>query len=146
MPFSARVRIGAGWVMLYCDDPKSALAQFSEAVRLDAIDANAGEALAGLSFTQLTLGRTAEAVESGRRAVALSPDQLTAHRALVAALGQAGRPAADAVADLLARDPGFNLSDYLSNRLRDANRPLFTIAREGLRRAGIPERAMHARL
>jgi DNA-binding winged helix-turn-helix (wHTH) protein/tetratricopeptide (TPR) repeat protein len=141
MPYSARVRTGAGWVMLYCDEPETAVAQFSEALRLDAIDANSGEALAGLSFAQLTLGRTAEAVESGRRAVALSPDQLTAHRALVAALGQAGQPAADAVAELLARDPRFNLSDYLSNRLRDANRPLFTVAKDGMRRAGIPERA-----
>lgn len=141
MPFSARMRTGVGWVMLYCDDPEAAAAQFSEAVRLDPIDANSGEALAGLSFAQLTLGRTAEAVESARRAVAASPDQLTGHRALVAALGQAGQPAAEAVAELLARQPRFNLSDYLSNRLRDAGRPLFTITKEGMRRAGIPERA-----
>jgi DNA-binding winged helix-turn-helix (wHTH) protein/TolB-like protein len=142
MPFSARVRTGVGWVTLYCDDPEAAVAHFSEALRLDAIDANSGEALAGLSFAQLTLGRTAEAVESGRRAVALSPDQLTAHRALVAALGQAGQPAADAVAALLARDPRFNIADYLSNRLRDANRPLFIITKEGMRRAGLPDRAL----
>lgn len=142
MPFSARVRVGVGWVMLYTDDAAAAAAQFSEALRLDPIDANSGEALAGLSFAQLTLGRTAEAVESGRRAVALSPEQLTAHRALVAALGQAGEPAAEAVAELLARDPAFNLSDYLANRLRDAERPLFTVAKEGMRRAGIPERPL----
>jgi tetratricopeptide (TPR) repeat protein len=144
MPFSARVRTGAGWVMLYGGDAEAAVAQFSEALRLDAIDANAGEALAGLSFAQLTQGRIAEAVESGRRAVALSPEQLTAHRALVAALGQAGLPAGEAVAELLARDPGFNLSDYLGNRLRDASRPLFTLTKEGMRRAGVPERALAA--
>jgi hypothetical protein len=40
-----------------------------------------------------------------------------------------------------ARDPRFNLTDYLSNRLRDADRPLFTITKEGMRRAGVPERA-----
>jgi adenylate cyclase len=141
MPFSARVRTGVGWVMLYCDDPEAAVAQFSEALRLDAIDANSGEALAGLSFAQLTLGRPAEAVESARRAVALSPERLTSHRALVAALGGAGLPAREAVAELLARDPRFNLAGYLRNRLRDADRPLFIATLEGMRRAGVPDGA-----
>ncbi len=139
-PNSALTRTSAGWTLLYEGEAEAAIEHFAEALRLDPVSPDAGNAMAGSAFAELVAGRPGRAVDCGLRAVAASPDLLTAHRALVAALGAAGMPASAALARLLALDPGFNLADYARLRGGHVGRPLFARANEGLRRAGVPER------
>jgi TolB-like protein/Tfp pilus assembly protein PilF len=138
-PNASCTRATAGWVYVYRDDPATALAHFEEALRVDPIDPEAGGWIAGLSAAQLMMGRHDAAVRWGERAIAASPQILTAHLAYVAAVGMAGRPANAAVAELLSLDPRFNLADYSRLRSRWSHGRWFPGLIEGLRRAGVPE-------
>jgi TolB-like protein len=139
-PNSAMTRASAGWAHVYTDDPEAALPHLEEALRLDPLDPGANEPLTGLSYAHLVAGRPAVALRWAERAVAASPERRSAHRAYVAALGMAERPAAAAAAHLLELDPGFNLADYGRLHSRRAQTRLLAVVVEGLRRAGIPER------
>ncbi|HEX2887436.1 winged helix-turn-helix domain-containing protein [Vineibacter terrae] len=137
-PNASCTRATAGWVHIYQDDPQTAMAHFEEALRVDPVDPEAGGWIAGLSAAQLMLGHHDAAVRWGERAIAASPEILTAHLAHAAALGIAGRPAEAAVADLLGLDPRFNLADYGSLRSRWSHGRWFPQLIDGLRRAGVP--------
>jgi len=139
-PNSAMTRSVAGWAHLYSDDPEAAIPHLEEAARLDPLDPGAGEPLTGLSYAHLAAGRPDQALRWAERAIAASPERLSAHRAHVAALGTTGRPAEAAAAHLLELDPAFNLTDYGRLHSRRANTRLLAVVVEGLRRAGIPER------
>ncbi len=138
-PNASCTRATAGWVHIYQDDPATAMAHFEEALRVDPVDPEAGGWLAGLSAAQLMLGHHDSAVRWGERAIAASPEVLTAHLAHAAALGIAGRPAAAAVAELLGLDPRFNLADYSRLRSRWSHGRWFPQLIDGMRRAGVPE-------
>jgi TolB-like protein/Tfp pilus assembly protein PilF len=137
-PNSALARAVAGWVRIYAAQPEPAKAQFEEAVRLDPLDPSVGEPMAGIAMAELLAGRVEAAIACGERAVAASPDCMTAHRALVAALGLAGRPAEAAVARMLALAPSFSLASYGRLRARHAAHPLHGMLMEGMRWAGVP--------
>jgi hypothetical protein len=139
-PNSATTRSSAGWAHLYADDPEGAIPHLQEALRLDPLDPGAGEPLTGMSYAHLVAGRPETAVRWGERAIAGSPERLSAHRAYVAALGMGGLPAGTAVAHLMTLDPAFNLADYRRLHSRRAATRLLAAVVEGLRRAGIPER------
>lgn len=140
-PNSALTRAAAGWVHLYSDQAAPAIEHFSEAVRLDPIDPGAGEPMTGISYAHLILGHLDEAVSWAERAVALSDDRLSARRALVAALGAAGRPTGEALAALLARDPGFSIGRFMRFNVRRADRRIVLAVVEGFERAGVPREA-----
>lgn len=137
-PNASCTRATAGWVHIYQDQPATAMAHFAEALRVDPVDPEAGGWVAGLSAAQLMLGDHDAAVRWGERAIAASPEILTAHLAYVAALGIAGRPAEAAVAELLGIDPRFNVADYGKLRSRWSHGKWFPQLIEGLRRAGVP--------
>jgi TolB-like protein/Tfp pilus assembly protein PilF len=138
-PNSALARSVAGWVQLYDGRAEAAIPHFAEALRLDPLDPAAGEPMAGTAMAHLLAGRLEAAIEWGERAVAASPERTTAHRALVAALGVAGRPAGVAAGRMLALAPGFTVAGYARLRHRHAEHPLSALVNEGLRRAGVPE-------
>jgi len=139
-PNSATTRSAAGWAHIYADDPETAIPHLQEALRLDPLDPSAGEPVTGMSYAHLVAGRPDVAVRWGERAIAGSPERLSAHRAYVAALGAAGLPAGAAVAHLMALDPSFNLTDYGHLHSRRASSRHLAVVIDGLRRAGIPER------
>jgi tetratricopeptide (TPR) repeat protein len=138
-PNASCTRATAGWVHIYQDDPAAAAAHFEEALRVDPIDPEAGGWIAGLSAAALMQGHYDAAVRWGERAIAASPQVLTAHLACVAAMGMAGQPAESAVADLLALDPLFSVAGYSGLRSRWSHGRWFPLLIEGLRRAGVPE-------
>ncbi|TWS97302.1 winged helix-turn-helix domain-containing protein [Reyranella sp. CPCC 100927] len=139
-PNSATTRSSAGWAHIYADDPEAAIPHLQEALRLDPLDPGAGEPLTGMSYAHLAAGRPDAAVRWGERAIAGSPERLSAHRAHVAALGAAGLPAGTAVAHLMTLDPTFNLTDYSRFHSRRSSSRLLAAVMDGLRRAGVPER------
>ncbi|WP_178134125.1 winged helix-turn-helix domain-containing protein [Vineibacter terrae] len=139
-PNSAMTRSSAGWAYLYADQPEEAIRHLEEALRLDPLDPGAGEPLTGMCYAHLVAGRPQTAVRWGERAIAGSPERLSAHRAYVAALGLAGLSAEAAVTHLMTLDPAFNLTDYRHLHSRRATTRLLAAVVEGLRRAGIPER------
>jgi len=139
-PNSATTRSAAGWAHIYADDPETAILHLQEALRLDPLDPGAGEPVTGMSYAHLVAGRPEIAVRWGERAIAGSPERLSAHRAYVAALGAAGLPAGSAVANLLTLDPTFNLGDYGHLHSRRASSRHLAAVIDGLRRAGIPDR------
>ena len=59
----------------------------------------------------------------------------------VAALGAAGQPAEDAVAQLMELDPAFSLAAYARPHSRRANSTFLLKVLEGLRLAGVPQGA-----
>lgn len=138
-PNSAMTRASAGWAHIYTDDPETAIPHLEEALRLDPLDPGANEPLTGMSYANLLAQRPAAALRWAERAVAASPERLSAHRAYVAALGAAEQPAAAAAAHLLELDPTFNLADYSRLHSRRAASRLLTVVVDGLRRAGIPD-------
>ncbi|HJQ59118.1 MAG TPA: winged helix-turn-helix domain-containing protein [Vineibacter sp.] len=138
-PNASCTRATAGWVHLYENDPATATTHFEVSRRVDPIDPEAGGWLAGLCLSRLMEGHGEAAVRWGERAVAASPEILTAHLAYVAALGTAGQQADTAVADLLSIDPRFNLADYRQLRSRWSHGRWFHHLIDGLHRAGIPE-------
>jgi len=137
-PNSALTRAAAGWVQLYSDRAERAMEHFGEAIRLDPIDPGAGEPMTGMSYAHLMVGRLDEAVSWAEHAVARSDDRLSARRALVAALGAAGRPTGEALAALLARDPSFSIARFIRFNIRRADRLVVTAVVEGFERAGVP--------
>jgi len=141
-PNSVRTRAPAGWVDLFNDECVSSIVHFEEALRFDPLDPAAGDPLSGISTAHVVLGNYDAAVEWGERAIGVSPERLTSHRAYVAALGMAGSPATAAVARLLELDPGFNMVDYdhLLGRHRRRGPNYVGTRVEGLRRAGVPLR------
>jgi tetratricopeptide (TPR) repeat protein len=143
-PNSGLARAAAGWAQLHAGGTEAAVGHFAAALRIGPLDPASGEPMAGISMAHLLAGRPEPAVEWGERAVAASPGNMTAHRALVAALGAAGRPAEAEVARMLALAPGFTLAGYARLRRRHAARPLQRALVEGSRRAGVPEGAPQA--
>jgi TolB-like protein/CheY-like chemotaxis protein/DNA-binding SARP family transcriptional activator len=138
-PNSALAHAVAGWVQLYVGHGDAAIPHFATALKLDPLDPAAGEPMAGAAFAEILAGRVEQAIEWGERAVAASPNSLTSHRALVSALGIAGREAGTAVARMLALAPGFSLERYGKIRRRHADHPLTKLVDIGLRKAGVPE-------
>jgi tetratricopeptide (TPR) repeat protein len=138
-PNSGLARAAAGWVQLHAGTPEAAAAHFEASLRVDPLDPASGEPMAGIAMARLLEGRLGDAVAWGERAAAASPANMTAHRALVAALGAAGRPAAAEVARMLALRPGFTLAGYARLRRRYAAHPLQRALVEGMRRTGVPE-------
>lgn len=136
-PNSALTRAAAGWVQLYEDQAERAIEHFDEAIRLDPIDPGAGEPLSGMAYAYLLLGQAEEAVAWAERSVAHSVDRLSARRALVAALGAAGRPAEKALSELLARDPDFTIAQFMRINGRRVGRRVVTRVVEGFERAGV---------
>ncbi|MBV9834480.1 MAG: winged helix-turn-helix domain-containing protein [Alphaproteobacteria bacterium] len=136
-PNSALTRASAGWVQLYEDQAERAIEHFGEAVRLDPIDPGAGEPLSGLAYAYLLLGQPDDAVMWAERSVAHSADRLSARRALVAALGAAGRPADKALSELLARDADFTIAKFMRINGRRVGRRVVSIVVEGFERAGV---------
>jgi TolB-like protein/DNA-binding SARP family transcriptional activator len=139
-PNSPLAQAVIGWVRIYTGDIEAAVPHFAKALQLDPLDPSAGEPMAGASFAELFAGRLEKAIELGERAVAASPTSLTAHRALVSALGNAGHEASAAVAKLRAIAPDFTLASYEKIRQRHSSHPYTEMVYNGLRRAGIPER------
>lgn len=87
----------------------------------------------------LTAGQYELAVVLARRSLQLNRSHLSTHRALTAALALAGRfdEARVSAAELLARDPGFTVSQFLARTPGRAFSVSHRIA-QGFRDAGIP--------
>jgi class 3 adenylate cyclase/tetratricopeptide (TPR) repeat protein len=87
----------------------------------------------------LTAGRYESAVALARRSLQLNRSHLSTHRALTAALALAGRmqEARTSATELLARDPGFTVSQFLARTPGRAFGVSDRIA-QALRAAGIP--------
>ncbi len=87
----------------------------------------------------LTAGQYERAVLLARRSLQLNRSHLSTHRALIAALALAGRTdeAHACAAELLARDPGFTVSQFL-DRTPGRAFGISTRIAQALRDAGIP--------
>jgi adenylate cyclase len=136
-PNSALTRASAGWVQLYEDQAERAIEHFDQAVHLDPIDPGAGEPLTGMAYAYLLLEQPDEALVWAERSVSHSADRLSARRALVAALGAAGRPAEKALAELMTRDPDFTIAQFMRINGRRVGRRVVSKVVEGFERAGV---------
>ncbi|MFL5286458.1 MAG: hypothetical protein ACJ8AW_37145 [Rhodopila sp.] len=138
-PNSALARAAAGWVSLYNRQPEAAIEHFDCAIKVDPLDPASGEPLVGITLAMMLAGQVEAAVDWGQRCAASNPNSVAAQRALVAALGNAGRQAPAEVARLVELAPGYNTTDYRRLRGRMADHPMTIVMQEGLRRAGLPD-------
>jgi tetratricopeptide (TPR) repeat protein len=129
----------SGLAECYLGRHEAAIGRIAQARRLSPFDPNAFFYDTSLMVPHLLLGRFAQVVETGRRAVALNPTLSSTFKVLLAALGHLGaREEAEQVRARLYRlEPGYSLTQARarSTFLREADNALFL---EGLRRAGLP--------
>lgn len=131
-----------GLLACYRGDPEQALACMARYRRLTPFDPLANLYARVDAFAHLLAGRYEVTIAAIRRAMASGPVSTGAYLPLIAALGHLGRgaEAVAAIAELRAREPAFSLEAFRAHfpleRGRDLERYL-----EGLRRAGVPERA-----
>jgi len=129
-----------GWLKAYLGQPADSIASFHEAMRLSPRDPTLFRTYAGLCFAHLVDEDFDNAVVAGRRAVEGNPNFVPAHRALTAALAQAGHhdEARKAVARLLLLVPDLTVQGFADESVFRQSGKLDVIL-HGLRSAGLPE-------
>jgi len=126
-----------GWVYKNAGLPEQSIRSFECAVRMSPVDPQLYQALAGMGYALVELGRFDEAIAAGKKAQRLNPYFPPAHRLLASAFAHLGRDveAREAAARQLELDPSFTISSWIA-RGGQSNAKLMM---EGLRKAGLPE-------
>ena len=126
----------AGYAYMYAAQAERAVLHFEQALRLSPRDPRSYDAVNGLAFALIQLGRDAEAIESARTALRQNPDFAPAWRSLTAALALSGQleEARRALARTMQLDPAFSI-DGMTVRL-GFSEPARTRLYEGWRQAG----------
>ena len=129
----------SGLALSYQGEHEAAIARIEQARRLSPFDPNGFYFDASLMVPHLLLGRFAQVVELGRRAVALHPSLSSTFKILLSALGHLGEQdeAARMRARLYQLEPGYSLTQAAARSTfhRAADNALFL---DGLRMAGLP--------
>jgi tetratricopeptide (TPR) repeat protein len=118
-------------------------AHILEALRISPRDAYACAWMAFAAFAKFSEGKDEEAAAWASRSIDASPDFMTSHFILAAALARLGRiaDAREAVRAGLALNPAFTIRRYRASPSSDNPRYLSGLARilDALREAGVPE-------
>ena len=132
----------SGLSHLYLGQPEEALRRINQAIRLSPSDPHVFFFDMALIMPHIMSGDCASAIEAGRRAVELNPLFSSAYKGYLAALGwMHPTREAGAVRDrLLALEPGFSVEAAVTRSPLKRPEDIARYA-EGLRRAGLPERA-----
>lgn len=128
----------SGLAQTYMGAHDEAIRRIEQARHLSPFDPHGFFFDGALMIPHLFLGRFAEAVEIGRRSIALNPGLSSTYKIQLSALGHLGRLEEAAIARrrLAELDPGFTLTEAaLRNTLRRAEDNALYI--EGLRRGGL---------
>ena len=135
----------SGLSQLYLGQPEEALRRINQAIRLSPSDPHVFFFDMSLIMPYLMNGDCANAIEAGRRAVELNPMFSSAYKGYLAALGwmHPTREAGGVLHRLLALEPGFSVETAITRSPLKRPEDIARYA-EGLRRAGLPERAAPA--
>ena len=129
----------SGLALSYQGEHEAAIARIEQARRLSPFDPNGFYFDTSLMVPHLLLGRFAQVVELGRRAVALHPSLSSTFKILLSALGHLGEQdeAARMRERLYRLEPGYSLTQAAARSTfhRAADNALFL---DGLRMAGLP--------
>jgi Flp pilus assembly protein TadD len=90
-PNSAHILSGAGWIHLYACEPAKAIPLFERAMRLSPLDPEMSHMLSGIGLAYMNTGNFEAAIKWGQRSIRHSPDWVSGHRVLIAALMLLGR-------------------------------------------------------
>ena len=126
----------AGYAYMYAAQAERAVLHFEQALLLSPRDPRSYDALNGLAFALIQLGRDAEAIEASRTALRQNADFAPAWRSLTSALALSGQmeEARAALARTMQLDPAFSI-DGMTVRL-GFSEPARTRLYEGWRQAG----------
>jgi TolB-like protein len=130
-----------GWTAIYRAQPRQALERFEKAMTLSPFDPFAFNTRIGMANALACSGRPADAVAIARDVTKRHPEVTWANRQLAAWAGMAGdlETARSAARKLLAANPDFTISRYLTiPGFRDMGE-YFDRMVQGLRAAGLPE-------
>lgn len=127
----------AGYAYMFAAQAERAVLHFERALLLSPRDPRSYDALNGLAFSLVQLGRDAEAIEAARAALQQNPDFAPAWRSLTSALALSGQleEARRTLERTMQLDPAFTL-DAMSIRL-GFSEPAKARLYEGWRRAGV---------
>jgi adenylate cyclase len=140
-PNSALAWHARGWVYWTAGRPEEAVRSFERAMRMNPIDPQLHQVLAGMGVALIELGRFDEAIVAGRKAQRQNPAYLPSYRRLASAFAHLGRyaEAREAAARVLEFDPAFSISAWIARapgvRGQSGSKLLF----EGLRKASQPD-------
>lgn len=138
-PNSHAIRSYCGWVYAYAGESNRAIEQFNEARRLSPVDARGYFPLLGIATSHYFARRFDVTLQTTRRILSEVPEHNIARRYMAAALAHMGNApeAADAMRDLLARQPDYSLAAARGSRFRHIW--MLDLWLDGLRKAGLPE-------
>jgi DNA-binding SARP family transcriptional activator/TolB-like protein len=130
----------SGLAHSYLGDDREAIRRLRHAHQLSPHDPHSFFFDTALIMPFIVRGEYDNAVELGRRAIALNPGFSSAYKVCLSALGHLRRfdDAADIRARLLALEPGFSVTDAMARSPMSRDEDIARYA-EGLRRAGLPE-------
>ena len=141
-PNAAFVWSVRGWLKALADQPDTAVESFERSLRLSPFDPLAWNTNGGMSLAALIAGRFEAAIDWANRSLRAHPSYLTALRYKAIACALLGRmdEARDCVGLLLASQPDFTISGWLSAYAAKAySAETAAILRDGLRLAGAPD-------
>src|SRR5271165_6708653 len=140
-PSSAAAHFFGAHIHAYSGDVATAEDLASQALRLSPFDPTSHLALNALGTVRMREGRFDEAASQYSKAVQANPRFSVSYALYAAALAQAGRTEeARAVAGrLLALQPNFTVTSFLSRALSFMREELVQAVSSGLRTAGLPE-------
>ena len=132
----------AGWNRAYSGQGREAIEHLSRALRLSPVDPLSHYFHSGIAAGHLSREEWLPMVEAARKSVQLGPAYSSNWRFLAVGCAHAGlaEEAANAVAQMLALEPGLTVdivSRTRTNQVEPFTKGLFL---DGLRRAGLPER------
>jgi TolB-like protein len=129
-----------GWALVFAGEAERAVEHFRRNLRLSPRDPRAYDALSGLAFALVQLGRDAEAIALFRQAILQNPGFAPGWRGLTSALAMAGQldEAKRALTRTLELDPPFTIQS-ITARLGFSDGARNGRLFEGWRRAGVVE-------
>ena len=140
-PNSVLVRYRAGAVYAVCGEPGKAITQCEAASRMNPLASKkaATATYSTLSCAFYFAGRYAECLDSGRRALALAPQDMIGRKYVAMALGQLGRTgeAQIEIAELVRRQTDASVVLFAQQGFR--HKWMRELHVEGLRKAGLRE-------
>ena len=136
-PNSFTAWLNRGWVYKVAGLPEQAIRSLERAMRMNPVDPQLYQVLAGMALALIELRRFDEAIVAGKKAQRQNSSFPPTYYCLASAFAHLGRnaEAREAAAHLLEVDPAFTISARMGRR-RQAHANLLI---EGLRKAGLPE-------
>jgi TolB-like protein len=129
-----------GYALMFIGEAERAVEHFQRTLRLSPRDPRAYDAVTGLAFALVQLGRDAEAIGLFRQAIHQNSGFAPAWRGLTSALAMAGQSdeSRHALAKTMELDPNFSLQS-ITKRLGFSDRVRKGRLFEGWRRAGVKQ-------